>query len=106
MNTQNVNVKTATRESSERWGTKTSVLFALANIEGQFLYLRSQYRLGLTDSVQREKIAAKHCQALITEFNNLLFWPEGLSESMTWDIVRVAKELPWTPWNWDPLCPF
>ncbi|AUT30018.1 hypothetical protein [Escherichia marmotae] len=83
MNTQNVNVKTATRESSERWGTKTSVLFALANIEGQFLYLRSQYRLGLTDSVQREKIAAKHCQALITEFNNLLFWPEGLSESMT-----------------------
>ncbi|WP_145564824.1 hypothetical protein [Yersinia aldovae] len=49
MNTQNINVKTATPKSSERYGKNTNILIQLIEMESKLQVLRSLAAVGCRD---------------------------------------------------------
>lgn len=76
MNTQNVNVKTATKESSERWGAdpKARLACVIAEQKSYLLELCQVWNLQLSESDEAEEV----CNILCAMSKNV--WSEGVMD--------------------------
>ncbi|HFL1539382.1 TPA: ammonia monooxygenase [Enterobacter asburiae] len=78
MNTQNVNVKTATKESSERWGSdpKARLACVIAEQKSYLLELCQVWNLQLSEADEAEEV----CNILCAMSKNV--WDEGVLDWM------------------------
>lgn len=78
MNTQNVNVKTATKESSKRWGSdpKARLACVIAEQKSYLLELCQVWNLQLSEADEAEEV----CNILCAMSKNV--WDEGVLDWM------------------------
>ncbi|WP_416414441.1 hypothetical protein [Pantoea sp. App145] len=99
MNTQNVNVNTATPESPKTWvnnpsitfiSRKTSALIRLAKTEGDLMMYRAFERLGIDSRDYNDEICAPQEAAhLVTELADM----GGITTPTVYDMVRSVESL-------------
>ncbi|AGO57691.1 hypothetical protein B194_5427 [Serratia plymuthica A30] len=107
MNTQNVNVKTATKNRSERYGQKpisnnVQQLIYLANYEGTFMTIAAELRLGLSNTPEELYINQLPYEGICEDVRDML--DKGLLFTVAhWELLKsltdIAATLPWRGWQ-------
>ncbi len=111
MNTQNVNVKTAAQEPSERYGQKPvsqniELMLTLANYEGTLMSIAAELRLGLMATPEELYLGQLTYEGICEDVLDMLDRGQ-LCTPIHWAMLKsvsdIAVTLPWKGWQEEVL---
>ncbi|BEM75601.1 hypothetical protein SME36J_50240 (plasmid) [Serratia marcescens] len=114
MNTQNVNVKTATKERSKRYGENpvspnVELMLTLANYEGTLMLIAAERRLGLMNTPEELYLGQLPYEGICEDVRDMLDRGQ-LCTPIHWAMLKslsdIAVTLPWKNWQEDVLSVF
>ncbi|HEN3647801.1 hypothetical protein V1951_18210 [Yersinia sp. 2544 StPb PI] len=98
MNTQNINVKTATPKSSERYGENTNILLQLMEMESKLQVLRSLAAVGCRD--EEDFKASFSCADRLAWLYACNLIKTSVAYEIAESIETLGRAIEPAPWEW------